>query len=238
MPKRRAFTLVELLVVVAVIAILASLTMPIAMRAIAEGQQTQCKSNLTQLHHGVMLYGTSFDQLLPPFAYYMVGEASPYKSPWWTESVTDWLRASLEPPRHTESVIRCPTRTGAVDGHFQGLTANFGEVFRYYTPARLTDKVFHGPGSMHLTKMHAPSSTFLLMDGRNLFAYSASVWPRVDDWDGDGILDTRKGTACIYGGGAPFRHQGASNLLYGDGHVEPMQARDWLASVTAWDPYP
>jgi prepilin-type processing-associated H-X9-DG protein len=61
------------------------------------------------------------------------------------------------------------------------------------------------------------------------------VWARVDDWDGDGILDTRTGTAAIYGGGAPFRHHGTSNILWADGHVASTRAREWLAR-TGFDP--
>ena len=59
----------------------------------------------------------------------------------------------------------------------------------------------------------------------------------LDDWDGDGIVDTRTGTGCIYGGGDPFRHGKACNVLFADGHLRTVQFREWLAETTAWDPY-
>ena len=235
----RGFTLIELLVVVAVIAILASLTMPLVLRAMREGLQAQCTNNHKQLHHAIALYAGAFGQLLPPFGYYYTpaGSSSPYQSPWWSESLVAYMNATMVHDTRKASVIRCPSYASEGDTRHRGITCNFGDIFRYYTPSSLSSTVFHGPGSIQLTAITKPVNTYLLMDGGNSFAYSASVWARVDDWDGDGILDTRSGTACIYGGGAPFRHDKACNVLFADGHLRSVQFREWLAERTAWDPY-
>ena len=50
------FTLVEMLVVIAVIAVLAGLLLPVLSRVRAEGRSTACKSNLSQLHKAVLMY--------------------------------------------------------------------------------------------------------------------------------------------------------------------------------------
>ena len=233
------FTLIELLVVVAVIAILASITTPMFLDAMKKGQKAKCKSNLAQLSQGMVLYGGSYDTYLPPFAYYYTpaGSSSPYQPPWWTEIITTYLRNEGTAGDADSSVLRCPTWTGQWSRRFLGLTCNFGDIFRYYTPGSLSSTVFHGPGSLQMTAINTPSTTYLLMDGGTLFCYSASCWARVDDWDGDGILDTKAGTAAIYGGGAPFRHQGTCNMLFADGHIASIWAREWLTEVTAWDPY-
>ncbi len=56
MSNRKAFTLVEMLVVIAIIAILVSLIMPAIMAARSSSQRVQCQSNLRQLGVAMNLY--------------------------------------------------------------------------------------------------------------------------------------------------------------------------------------
>src|SRR5437879_2310298 len=58
----RAFTLVELLVVISIIAILAALLLPVLSRAKAAGLSTACKCNLHQIGVGLNLYTGQFQQ--------------------------------------------------------------------------------------------------------------------------------------------------------------------------------
>src|SRR6185295_13722464 len=62
---RQAFTLVELLVVIAIIAILASLALPPLARAKARGQSTYCLNNLRQFGLALHLYAGDHDDDLP-----------------------------------------------------------------------------------------------------------------------------------------------------------------------------
>jgi prepilin-type N-terminal cleavage/methylation domain-containing protein/prepilin-type processing-associated H-X9-DG protein len=58
--RNRAFTLLELLVVITIIAILAALLLPVLSRAKASAKSTACKNNLRQLAIGMGLYVDEF----------------------------------------------------------------------------------------------------------------------------------------------------------------------------------
>ena len=61
----KGFTLVELLVVIAVIAILAALLLPALSRAKASAKRTQCLSNVRQIGFGIHLYAGDNSDTLP-----------------------------------------------------------------------------------------------------------------------------------------------------------------------------
>lgn len=66
-PVRRAFTLLELLVVLAIIAVLAAILWPVFIRHEAP-HRAWCLSNMKQIATAVMLYSQDYNDCLPPFA--------------------------------------------------------------------------------------------------------------------------------------------------------------------------
>lgn len=62
----KAFSLLELLITMAVLAILIALVLPLGTRMLDEARETQCASNMKQLHHLFGSYAADFDNCLPP----------------------------------------------------------------------------------------------------------------------------------------------------------------------------
>jgi len=63
---RRAFTLVELLTVIAIIAVLAAILFPVFTQAKEAAKKANCLSNTLQLTFSVLLYAGDSDDALPP----------------------------------------------------------------------------------------------------------------------------------------------------------------------------
>lgn len=71
---KRGFTLIELLIVIAIIAILASILFPVFARARDNARRSSCMSNLKQVGLGMMQYTQDNDSFYPPADVY--GSAS------------------------------------------------------------------------------------------------------------------------------------------------------------------
>ena len=63
--RRGGFTLIELMIVIAIIAILAAILVPNFIRARAQGQLTACKSNLKNIGTAMEMYSTDWSGKYP-----------------------------------------------------------------------------------------------------------------------------------------------------------------------------
>lgn len=64
--KRAGFTLIELMIVIAIIAILAAVLVPNFIRARAQGQLTACEANLRTIATSMEMYSVDYDGHYPP----------------------------------------------------------------------------------------------------------------------------------------------------------------------------
>jgi prepilin-type N-terminal cleavage/methylation domain-containing protein len=69
MNEKRAFTLVELLVAIAIIGVLAALLFPVLSSAKSKARRTTCANNLSQINFGVRMYCDDAADKAPPSPY-------------------------------------------------------------------------------------------------------------------------------------------------------------------------
>ena len=143
--RRQGFTLVEVLLVVGIIALLATLLFPAFVQARARARQTACASNLRQIGLAAMLYSQDSDGLLP----YGGDPSDKYTGGWKTaEGGRFWPAAAhlpllpdlLSPYAGGREVWRCPSDTGFTEGDWYyglklrgSLYDTYGMSYLYHT---------------------------------------------------------------------------------------------------------
>jgi prepilin-type N-terminal cleavage/methylation domain-containing protein len=86
--RNRAFTMVELLVVVAIIGVLAAIMVPVARNFIQNGRSAKDVNNLRAIGTGFMLYAQEHHMKLPPIRPY---NTNSWKGPYYSELVSPYL---------------------------------------------------------------------------------------------------------------------------------------------------
>lgn len=97
--RRRAFTLVELLVVLGILAVLSAILFPVFARARESARKTTCVAQLSQLYKAAKMYIDDNDRTLVPARTEAVGSG--------TRGVT-WC-VLLQPYLQSRQVLICPT---------------------------------------------------------------------------------------------------------------------------------
>ncbi len=213
---RRGFTLVEMLVVIAIISILIALLFPGVNAAMRYARRVQCAANLTQIGQGFMLYAQhnprNTKRYLPPW---FDGGNDGIK---WHESLAEFLK-------DTNTVFHCkdsPARGGlSYSGHPVLLDSSFGIQFGtdYTTPRiiklqRLSDLLLAADAPQ--TSGGVAGSLFTTL------AAAAGSPESIGNTAVTTAPDTDSGA-----GNLRYRHRvsgkGAANVLFFDGHVAPLQ---------------
>jgi prepilin-type N-terminal cleavage/methylation domain-containing protein/prepilin-type processing-associated H-X9-DG protein len=108
---RGGFTLAEVLVVIAVLAMLAGLLSPVLVRTRERAEQASCLSNLRQLGTAHVLYLQDYDEQLTDWWQPAAWRPEPYRNRrYWTEFLQPYLRSEriLHDPGHLDSEVPPP----------------------------------------------------------------------------------------------------------------------------------
>lgn len=227
---KRKFTLVELLVVVAVIAVLISLLLPALGSARERGRSISCVNNLKQLFIGVGFYIDDNDSWLPlsKDAATAAGYADSYTYPYFlmggTMSNYSWKRGKTKGVYISLSQLVCPTQTSRPDPdwdwHWQ---PHYGmnQTVQTFCPK--------------VSRLKRASGTLLLLDtwcsngseiDRSKTSYRFPSRSNSASMSGPFLPDPGWGTIAA-------RHSGGwiCNVLFLDGHVQGIPIKN------PYDPY-
>ena len=230
--RRGAFTLVELLVVVGLIAVLLAILMPAVNAARVQADRTNCASRLRSLAHAAQLYAVQNKGLLPPGTRNGENLATPYSDAgehciWISTPTYDMFVRQMSGVRFTRDVIAAPNDRDVIDKRlscpslelqlpFYDTIGNLGWVIGYnYLGNHPSITAAHGwPSPIRLTTRGNPP---LLAD--------LNDWSPTDGWT---CVPHQRDTAggFFYGamGGRPpdddFFEAAGGNVALLDGSVE------------------
>jgi prepilin-type N-terminal cleavage/methylation domain-containing protein len=154
---RGAFTLVELLVVIAVIAILAAIVLPVFAQAREKARQTTCVSNMRQMGLAVQMYGQDYDERLP-----LAATATNTSFLNWHNLVDPYVKSS--------QIWVCPSYNAPIRDIFGNFVCHYGYNSYYLNEGVDPANIYtlnNAPG-VSLAAVSAPANCILMVDDRGV----------------------------------------------------------------------
>lgn len=233
-PFNRAFTLVEILVVIGIVALLTALIFPVASNVREGARSASCASNLNQIGLALSLYVQDNNQRYPLVA--QTGGLT------WVDAIFPYAKSPqvFECPsaEHGEYIAGGSPNTPIIlgdagpqygDNGSYDMVSPYLSVTTTTSPSGGTGKTYLvEPRSLSLIRYRFPSSTIIVLDGGDTTYYFHNNFAAVNPG-----VDTIHSVADLNDGGVFARHKGGINLLYVDGHVK-WQNLESLTSTPMW----
>jgi prepilin-type N-terminal cleavage/methylation domain-containing protein len=233
--RRTAFTLIEMLVVLAIIALLLGLMMPVLSGARRQGSAAACLARLQQLGHAFTMYANDYNDRCMPLAYWTFERVG--RGPavyWWGTNdrggvdhtrgfVWPYLRSRLK----ENSVFECPAQPWGSyrpQGAARSVTSTYGYNGYYLSPQHTPgwgSQIGHRPW-LNLGRVRSPSQVFAFADtlldmgGEQPLNNALLDPPRL--FTGGGWSDNPSPTTS-------FRHERGVQVMHVDGHASRYVAR-------------
>ena len=230
--RTRAFTLVELLVVVTIIGVLAGLLLPALRGAQDRAKAAVCMSNLRQLTTATFLYTNDNDEYFPPSSWDIYtanchrwhGVRNNQQEPF------DFRHSPLYPYLKGDKIKACPIFAEYLKG-FEAGCGGYGYNDSYVGSGR-GDAQDRSSCPARRGMIADATNTILFADaailqGSRVIEYSFVTEPLFEAWGGV------QSTPSLH-----FRHHGRANVAWCDGHVssEPLGWSPLAGNAAGGDP--
>ena len=232
--EKKNFTLLELLIVIAIIAILASLLLPSLNQVRAKAQSISCVNNCRQIGLGLSQYVQDSANVLPPYAHnsgmtptwvdYLMGPSS--KSGRYTSyyNEVEW-GAGPQGAYISLALLECPTAMAEYSKGKQEIRDYAGRNPFIGANSQIFNRVESTPdGGVKLDRLRSPSKKILLADVSCIALNNLGLYRWTPRTDFCGAYGSNIGWGYV-----DARHLNAVNLLHAAGNVSTLKVANRYA---------
>jgi prepilin-type processing-associated H-X9-DG protein/prepilin-type N-terminal cleavage/methylation domain-containing protein len=225
--RRAAFSLVELLVVIGILAVLMGLLIPVLGKARAAGSSTLCQSNLRQLQHAALEYSVDNRGYLPPahFDFFTKNLHRWHGTRPTMEDPFDFTFSPLKPYLQKGVIKQCPSFEASATGGFEQSAGGYG-----YNDHYLGSSMEVSVGPMNYLKFEAlyvnsPAKMAMIARPADtiMFTDAAMASPDLIEYS---FVEPPLASGYPTAPSIHFRHAGRANVAWVDGHVT-SQLMEW-----------